>query len=242
MGVKSHIPNTITLLNLVFGCIAISMIVQGNVEQGAKFIIISLVMDFLDGLSARTLKAYSDTGKQLDSLADMVSFGVAPAMILHILVVQDLWLRGDTGTMMAQVLPYLPFILPVCSAMRLARFNIDDEQTSYFKGLPTPASAIVVISLPFIRTSSENFLAGPAGDSWFLIMLSVILSFLMVSDIKFFSLKFRSTSWPANRPQYILILSSAVMFLILGVTAVPLIVVLYLLLSLIFKVNPSTPE
>jgi CDP-diacylglycerol--serine O-phosphatidyltransferase len=238
MEVKSHIPNTITLLNLVFGCIAISLIVQGNVEQGAKFIIISLVMDFLDGFSARTLNAYSDTGKQLDSLADMVSFGVAPAMILHILIVQDMWLTGEAGSILSRFVPYLPFILPVFSAIRLARFNIDEEQATYFKGLPTPASAIVVISLPYIRSSHDSLLSGVAGDSWFLIMTSVILSFLMVSGIRFFSLKFRNASWQNNRPQYILIIVSAALFFALGAGAIPLIVVLYLLLSLIFKSQP----
>jgi CDP-diacylglycerol--serine O-phosphatidyltransferase len=162
-------------------------------------------------------------------------------MILHILIVQDMWLRNETGAA-ARFLPYLPFILPVFSAIRLARFNIDTEQTTFFKGLPTPASAIVVISLPFIRTSHDSILAAPAGDTWFLILVSFALSYLMVSGIKFFSLKFRSTSWKDNRPQYLLILFSVAMFMVLGISSVPLIIVLYLLLSLVFKSEPPTPE
>jgi len=235
MGSIKQIPNLITSFNLLLGCIAISMIIQGNLTGGASLIGLSLIMDFLDGFSARALDAYSPLGKQLDSLADLVSFGVAPAMILHIMILQSFPLIELVGTKLFFIGSYLPFILVISSALRLAKFNIDESQTSSFKGLPTPASAIVVISLPFIASGTNELAVSWLMNSYVLVSISIALALLLNSNFRLFALKFKSYDWKNNKLQYLLIIGSIILFIIFNVNAVPIIILLYLILSLVFK-------
>lgn len=235
MGAKRHIPNLITTLNLLFGCIAIAMVNQGNLTSASAMIGLSLVLDFLDGYSARALNAHSLIGKQLDSLSDLISFGVAPSMILHYMILQSYPLLGLVGSPLFMLISYIPFLIAIFSALRLARFNIDDEQLDSFKGLPTPAAAIFIIALPLIMQNDSLNISSLFFNTYVLIGISVILPALLISNIKLFAIKFKSFNWASNQPQYLLIAGSVIMFSIFNITAVPFIIVLYLILSLLFK-------
>lgn len=215
MNIIRHIPNTITCMNLLCGCIAISLSMQGHPETAAYFIFVAALFDFLDGMSARLLQAYSELGKQLDSLADVVSFGVAPGTIVYSMLVSNL---GDNN------LAYVAFLIPVFSALRLAKFNIDTNQKEDFIGLPTPAMGIFVASLP---------LAYEQVRSPYLFALIILLSGMMVSPLPLFSLKFKSLQWSANLYRYILLILAAVLFSLFNFAAIPAIVFLYVLLSVI---------
>ena len=239
MGSTKQIPNLLTSFNLLLGCIAISMIIQGNLTGGASLLGLSLAMDFLDGFSARALDAYSPVGKQLDSLADLVSFGVAPAMILHMMILQSFPLIELVGTKLFFVGSYLPFVLVISSAIRLARFNIDESQTNSFRGLPTPASAIVIISLPFIASGPNELAVSLLMNSYFIVALSIILAILLNANFRLFALKFKSYDWKSNKMQYLLIIGSVVLFLLFNVISIPIIILLYLILSLVFKAQIS---
>jgi CDP-diacylglycerol---serine O-phosphatidyltransferase len=235
MGSKRHIPNLVTTLNLLFGCIAIALAGRGNLTGASAMIGASLVMDFLDGFSARALNAYSDIGKQLDSLSDMVSFGLAPAMILHYMMLQSFPLVDMIGTPFFMITSYIPFFITIFSALRLAKFNIDDDQVDTFKGLPTPASAIFIISLPLIMSTDSLFMASYLLNSYVLAGISILISALLVSNIRLFALKFKTFDFKANQPQYILVGGSVILLAILNVTAIPFIIVLYLILSFLFR-------
>jgi CDP-diacylglycerol--serine O-phosphatidyltransferase len=187
-----------------------------------------MLFDFLDGLSARLLKAYSAVGRELDSLADAVSFGVAPAMIIYQLLDQSV--SGN----LPSVLKYTPVIMPVCAALRLAVFNLDETQTSSFRGLPTPANAIAVISVVIAASYQEGTLVRSlAGSPVALIIYTLVLSLLMVTRIPLLSLKFRNLKFRGNEGRIILVCLILVMFLIFGLAAAPLIIPAYILVSLL---------
>ena len=227
-----HIPNTLTLLNLLAGCMAIVSISNGNLSYASWWLILALVFDLLDGAVARFLNATSPLGKQLDSLSDIVSFGAAPGFMMYTLL--D---RFTDNT----YLPYTAFLLPVFAAIRLARFNIDPSQEKEFRGLPVPAAALMVLSIPMALNCKlggipwlNDFYSSPIG----LIFIVVILSVLMVSPMKLFSLKISSIYWKHNRARYILIAFTIVLFLMYRFASVIFILVAYFLLSL-FNLNEA---
>jgi Phosphatidylserine synthase len=221
MNITKHIPNILTCLNIVSGCIAV---VAGSVEMAACWIIIGAVFDFADGFAARMLKAYSPIGKDLDSLADMVTFGVAPGMIVFRLL---------SSSSCCEYLPYVAFIIPVFSALRLAKFNIDDRQTTSFIGLPVPAHALFWASLScaLMPVASSYGLAIVIG----VIVLSIITSLLLVSEVPMFSLKIKSFAWRGNELRYLLVISAVLFIIFFGFLGLAGTILLYILLSVFNK-------
>lgn len=222
-----NIPNFITSLNLAAGFTAVIFASNGELTTASWLILAAMAFDFLDGFSARLLKAYSETGKELDSLADVVSFGVAPAFIIYKLLVP---LLNDS----AVILSFTTLIMPVCAALRLAKFNTDTTQATSFKGLPTPANAIAVISLVIAAQYStlpvvNSFTQSPAA----LIIYTVVLSILMVTRIPLLSLKFKNLRFKGNEGRYILIGLVLISFLIFRFAAAPVIIPVYIIVSLI---------
>ena len=238
-GMK-HIPNLITTLNLAAGFIAIMFALEGNLVISSWLILAAMIFDFLDGTSARLLKAYSDIGKELDSLADVISFGVAPALIIYRLLSSNtgVTITGSNDFLSSLIL-LSPVVMPVCAGLRLAIFNIDNTQTTTFRGLPVPANALAVISIIIAANYSDsttiNFLT---GSSWMIISVVLILSVLMVTRIPMISLKFKSLKFKGNEERYLLIVMVIVAFAVLGIGAALLIIPLYIvisLLSLVFR-------
>ena len=225
-----HIPNFITLLNLLSGCMAIVQVSNGNLGYASWFLILALVFDLLDGATARLLGAQSAIGKQLDSLADVVSFGVAPGFIMYALIL---------GVAEDNYMAYAGFLIPVFAAIRLARFNIDPGQEKEFRGLAAPAAALMILSIPLALNCKlggipwlNNFYSHPYG----LLIIALAMSALMVSPIRLFSLKISSIYWKHNRGRYILIVFAIAIFLAYRFASIPFILILYILLSL-FKLN-----
>lgn len=215
-GIK-HLPNAITCLNLFSGCCGVWLAFQGNFVGATVAIMLSAVFDFLDGMVARLVNAYSEMGKELDSLADVVSFGLVPgAMIFSMLSVGGV-----------QNYTFLAFLVPVFSALRLAKFNIDTRQTTSFIGLPTPANAIFWggIAVSF----SDWFSANPIA----LIALTAVFSYLLVSEIPMFSLKFKNLSWKDNKWQFIFLSVALLLIVFLQVDAIAPIILWYIVLSVV---------
>lgn len=246
-----NIPNLFTLLNLIFGCIAVVLILQNGIAimyntEGAQyigipervgaaslFIGLAALVDFLDGLVARLFKATSPLGKQLDSLADVVSFGVAPGMILYQFLRMS-FMRQENG-LDVSVLWFLPaFLIPCAGAYRLARFNIDDSQQYGFRGVPIPAAGLLIASIPLIYWYSGNgsvlsFLL----NKWALYGIILLVAWLMVSDLPLMALKFKDYSVKNNLPKLILLGLTVVAAIFLKWLAVPVVFVFYILVSLV---------
>lgn len=218
--IKKHIPNAITCANLFSGCIGIVYAFKGDLETAAYLVLLSGIFDFFDGFAARLLHVKSNIGKELDSLADMVSFGFLPGVVMFQLLSQS----DDT----LPYLPYLGFIITVFSALRLAKFNIDTRQTEDFIGLNTPMNTLFVVSLPFIQKDYPEVI----GSTILLLVLVALLSWLLVSEIRIFSLKFSSSGWQQNKIKYIFLIASALLIPFLKFAAVPFILVLYIGLSI----------
>lgn len=236
--IKNHIPNFITVLNLVSGCISVVFTFQGNLMLASWFIGLAAIFDFMDGMAARLLHAKSAIGVQLDSLADMVSFGVAPGVIVFQLMTLS-YNIPFAYFMEINPLAFLAFLIPVFSALRLAKFNIDERQTEAFIGLPTPADALFFASLPLVMYQGhENDLENVnriVQSFWFLMPATVIFSGLMVSEIPLMSLKFKNFSFTDNKARFLLISIALILLLLLGYIALPLIVVVYIAISMFFK-------
>lgn len=233
--IKAQIPNLLTAGNLVGGIMAIIFSLTGRLEWAPYCIFVSAILDFLDGFVARLLKVQSELGKQLDSLADMVTFGVAPGIIVfHLLAIAGSYKVWE-------YLPFAAFIIPVMSMFRLAKFNLDTRQTDSFIGLPTPANTLFFASLPLILSSysgaTENqfqsFIVDVILNPVFLISSTLIMSFMLVAELPLFALKFKSFGWKGNEIRYIFLTLSATMLATLHWLGLPLIIILYLLLSLI---------
>ena len=231
MNIRKHIPNSITCLSLISGCTASVMALHGDLLLALTWIIIAAVFDFCDGFAARLLKAYSPMGKELDSLSDMVSFGFAPGMIVY-------WLLSEAapglpcGSLNAYV-PYLAFVIPTFSGLRLAKFNIDERQTTSFIGLPVPAHALFWGSvgysvLPIIHHDEPLFVAVT-------VVLAFISSYLLVSEIPMFSLKVKSVAWKGNEFRYILVACAILFVAIWGLLGIAGTILLYIILSLFNK-------
>ncbi len=232
---KNHIPNIITLFNLLSGILSIYCIMNGNIELAGWFIFIAAGFDFFDGLAARLLNAKSEVGAQLDSLADVVSFGVAPGFIMFYMLNISHGQPGNTGENFS-LLPFMAFIIPAFGALRLAIFNTDTEQTNSFKGLPIPAMGALVASLPLIRTyliEDKAFFYQIITDTYFLLAVAIFGSLLMVSKFPMFALKFKGFGFKDNMTKYIFLGISLVLILTLQIIAIPFIVLLYLFMSLV---------
>jgi len=227
---KKHIPNFITSLNLLSGCFGIGFVFGGNVIMASYLIGIAAIFDLLDGMVARLLNVKSEFGKQLDSLADLISFGLLPGIILYSL----LRIAFNEAEGFQAYLPFIAFLIPLFSALRLAKFNIDDKQAESFIGLPTPANAIFIASIPLILIQqNETAISNLFGNPGFIIFLVLVLSFLLVAPIPLFSMKFKDLSWAKNYIQYIFIIISVILFIIFYFQAIPIIILLYILLSII---------
>ncbi len=212
------LPNLITSGNLLFGLAGIIFLFQQDFRQASFCILIALILDFLDGFVARLTGSFSEIGKQLDSLADMVTFGALPALMLY-------FSSGIEGYL--NIICLLPALF---SALRLAKFNIDERQSVGFYGLPTPANAMTIASFPFIFSAgAPSFLLTYQGE--FYLIYSVAISLLMISEIPMMALKFKNFTWAANKLKYTFLILSAVLLLVLQIQAVPLILLWYILVS-----------
>ncbi len=227
-----NIPNTITAGNLFCGCMAIISISKGNLVSASWFVIAAAVLDFLDGFIARLLKVHSEIGKQLDSLADIVTFGVVPGYILYTLLSQTQFCESGT-CWKAIILPYYGFLITVFSAVRLAKFNIDTRQSNSFIGVPTPANALMIAS--FCLTPITSFMYPLIHHYVFLASVCLIMSYLLVAEIPLFALKFKSFGWNGNEPRFIFLFCSVLLLVIMGPSAAIFILLLYVLMSLIFE-------
>lgn len=233
-----HIPNFITSLNLASGFIALILASNGDLTSASWLIAFAMVLDFLDGFTARLLKAYSDIGKELDSLADIVSFGVAPAVIIFKLIdncSEPIFSPfASPAGIIAVIYHLVPVFMPVCAGLRLAKFNTDPTQVVSFKGLATPANAIAVISLIFAANySHEQLLNTTTKSPLFLSLYSLILSILMVTRIPLLSLKVKNLKLRGNEGRYLLAGLIIISFVLCGPAASILIIPLYILASLI---------
>ncbi|MEM6718833.1 MAG: CDP-alcohol phosphatidyltransferase family protein [Bacteroidota bacterium] len=248
MNIKKHIPNFITLLNLFCGCLAVIFAVKNQLEIAAFFVFLGIFFDFFDGLAARLLEVQSELGLQLDSLADMITSGVVPGIVMYQLFnralnihekVNDGHSWSDTWHWFeneVHILPLFGLVITLASAYRLAKFNIDENQTSSFIGLPTPANTLLIISFPLILAYQGN----PTIDSiilnkWFLIAMTVVSSYILNAKIPLFALKFKDLSFKNNMVKYIFILLCLLLLIFLQFVAIPIIIILYVLISLIEK-------
>ncbi len=226
--ITKHIPNTLTSCNLISGCIATVFALNANYGMALAFIIIGAVFDFFDGMSARLLGVSSPIGKELDSLADDVTFGVAPSsMIFTLLLTID---KPDALAPVAQYVPYLAFIMAAFSALRLAKFNLDERQTTSFIGLPTPANALFWGAL---IVGSEEWLTSTPDIIYLLLIMIFVSSWLLVAEIPMFALKFKHWGWHDNRTKYVFIVSCLPILLIFGISGISLIIAWYIILSII---------
>jgi len=239
---KKHIPNSITLLNLFSGCIAVVMALQGHLVVSAWLIGLAALFDFLDGMAARLLKVKSPIGKELDSLADVVSFGLVPGAILYMLIGNNIK-EYFSDEMVLVVAPFAGFIITFFSALRLAKFNTDQRQEDAFYGLPTPANAMLIGSFPLILQQQDTLAGLHTGfihvalvNPFVLILMVVLLSWLLVADIRLLSLKFKSTSWHENQARYLLIILAFLWLLLFQFAGIPMIIFSYLVISVMMKV------
>lgn len=229
---KSYIPNFITLLNLFSGCIAVIFALDGHMKLTALFVFLGIFFDFFDGLLARKLNVQSALGVQLDSLADMVTSGLVPGLVLfHLLELapQPSWKNAD-------LLPYFGLLVTLASAYRLAKFNISTNQSDAFIGLPTPANALLIISLPLIlEYQNSDAINTTILNPWFLIVLTLVSCYLLNAPIKLIALKFKTWSFKDNIPRYILIILSLVLLAVFQFAGIPLIILAYIFLSIVSK-------
>jgi CDP-diacylglycerol--serine O-phosphatidyltransferase len=219
------LPNLITLAGLFCGCLGVVWALDFQIQWAVYMIWTCAILDLLDGLIARGLGVSSVLGKQLDSLSDLISFGLLPATIIYSLssgYLNDPW-------------PYASFVLPLFSALRLARFNLDPEQNIDFKGLPTPANALLISSFPaLIDQINENLRLELENPVIWLLIIG-ILSYLLVSKIRLFGFKFQNLNWADNKYRYLFIAMSLITWLVMGILAIPVIMLLYLLMSAMWQ-------
>lgn len=225
----------LTLLNLLCGCLAIISTFHKSFELTAILLMMAAVFDFFDGFAARLLGVHSELGKQLDSLADMVTFGVVPGFVMYQLIIYDIESRPAFTGPYESIwnLKYFGLLIPLFSAYRLAKFNIDTRQSDQFIGLPTPANALLISFLPLLMIPEGNAIAEILLKPYVLITLCAIQSYLMVAELPMIALKFKSFGWKGNEWRYLLLLLSAVVVLLIKQKAVPFIIILYVVLSLI---------
>jgi CDP-diacylglycerol--serine O-phosphatidyltransferase len=226
------IPNIITSLNALFGCLSVAFAATGRLDIAFVCIIIAAVCDFFDGFAARLLRSYSAIGKELDSLADVISFGLAPAFMLFVAIngmssTLSCSLQSDCG--LACIICALPFLLTVFSALRLAKFNVDERQTTSFIGLPTPANALFFSTLALLYDTQQLPIT---LNIWWILALVVVFSYLLISEIPMFSLKIKSFSIKKHKIQIIFLVIAIILLTLYQIKAIPLIILWYIVLSI----------
>lgn len=229
-SITRHIPNLTTCCNLFAGCIATVMAFRGNYEAATLFIILGAIFDFFDGMLARLFHVSGPLGKELDSLADDITFGLAPSAIVFSLFQEVNY--PDFLMPVAGYFPYTAFIIAVFSALRLAKFNIDPRQSSSFIGLPTPANALFWGSLV---VGGHDFLTSSTFNALYLFLLVILMSWLLVAEVPMFSLKFKNLSWKSNKVSYIFLLVCIPLLVCLRISGFAAIIAWYILLSLLTK-------
>ena len=232
---KKYVPNLITLSNLLCGTVAIVFAVRGAIDWAALFVAIGIFLDFFDGFFARLLHVKSEMGLQLDSLADMVTSGVVPGIVMFQLLSNSTYVLQTEGTF-AMLLPYVGFFITLASAYRLANFNIDTRQTSGFIGLPTPANTMFILSLPLIlQYQPTELFDSLLHNMWVLLGITLLSAYLLNAEIALFALKFSDYSFKNNALKYIFLALCVILLLSLKIIAIPLIILLYIILSLLPK-------
>lgn len=244
--IKKQIPNIFTLLNLLSGTIAVLMAASDKLVEAAFFVFLGIFFDFFDGFFARKFNVQGEFGKQLDSLADLVTSGVAPGIVMFQLILfatkQQYFMQlscevgswQDYSETYFYFLPFIGLIIPLAAAYRLANFNIDERQSDSFIGLPTPALSLFILSLPLILNYSDNqFFIDLIHNKYILIVITIIGCYLLNAEIPLFSLKFKNYSWSKNTVKYIFLISSIVLLILLQTVAIPLIIIFYVLISVV---------
>lgn len=248
---KKHIPNLITLLNLFCGCIAVLYAVEGNMMLTAVFVILGIVFDFFDGFAARILKVQSELGLQLDSLADMVTSGVVPGIVMYKMLqisfglislphmgndyLPSSWVMYPDGV---NYWVYLGLLVTLASCYRLAKFNIDTRQTDSFIGVPTPANTLLVLSLPLIvMTNDIEWINNLILNKWFLIGFTLLSCYLLNAEIPLFALKLKTFGFKENAVKYLFVLTSLLLIVFLHFLAIPIIIALYIFISVVMNMT-----
>lgn len=226
---KKHIPNIITSVNVFFGSLAVIAALQDNLTMVLWCIGISLVADFFDGFAARLLGVSGPMGKELDSLADMVSFGFLPGVLAYkMLLAQNM---SNSGFF---TWAFFGFLITVFSAVRLAKFNLDTRQTENFIGLATPANTMFFIGLAILQEHAESYRELMSSQPWLLFALILIFSILLVSELPMFSLKLKNFSWASNKYRYLLIIGAIILFAVNKVFFMAGVILWYIVLSLVY--------
>lgn len=220
MKLIRHLPNTLTCLNLLCGCFGIVVALQGAATEVAWFVLAACVFDFLDGFTARALNVSSPIGKELDSLADMVTFGVLPSLVMFRMIDT---LSADS------YLPYAGFSLAVFSALRLAQFNVDETQRDSFVGLPTPANALFITSLVYLPSPFDIVIS----QDIFLVAITMVFSFLLVAPVELFALKFKGYGWAENKLKFTFIAFAGLLLMVWQLAAMPFVILSYVAISLL---------
>ena len=229
MQIKKHIPNIITLLNLFCGCIAIVFVAELNFEMAFFFVCLGIFLDFFDGFFARLFKVSSPLGLQLDSLADMVTSGVVPGYVMY-----SLLKMSQNPTSPDLFIPYLGFIIALGSCYRLANFNIDTRQTDSFIGLPTPANALFILSLPLVLRHSDSLVVFDIlTNQWILLVITLFSAYILNAEIPLFSLKIKDFTFKKNALQIVFLSLSVLLLFFFQYLAIPLVIITYVLLSVI---------
>ena len=236
MNLKKQLPNFLTLLNLLAGTIATYLAANGKLVDAALFVFLGIIFDYFDGFLARILNVQGELGKQLDSLADVVTSGVVPGIVMFQLLNESLYQNMDFKSITwggeINYLPYLGFLITLAAAYRLAKFNIDERQSNSFIGLPTPAASLFIVSLPLILMYNQTpFIINLIHTNWILLLIIIGLSYLMNAEIPLFALKFKDFSFKKNSVKYLFILISILAVVVLQFVAIPLIISVYVLLS-----------
>ena len=241
-----QIPNIITSLNLICGCVAIMFAVSGDLVSASFFAFAGIFLDFFDGLAARALNAQSQVGLQLDSLADVVTSGVLPGIVMVQLLSEALtgtslditaiFSSTSNSTSIESYLPFIGLLIAVASGYRLAKFNVDTRQTTSFIGLPVPANTFLILSLPLIlRFQASQQITDSILAPWFLIVITLLSCVLLNADVSLFGLKFKTWNFKDNAVRYLFLIASAFLLVMLKFIAIPVIIVLYILVSLFWN-------
>ncbi|MFD1064161.1 CDP-alcohol phosphatidyltransferase family protein [Winogradskyella litorisediminis] len=242
---KRHIPNLVTGLNLLSGCIAILFAVNGQYVGAALFVFLGIFFDFFDGLLARKLNVQSELGVQLDSLADMVTSGVVPGLVMYGLINDALgggnfyeatstWSESMAWIEVKfNLFPLFGFLITLASGYRLAKFNLDDDQQTYFKGLPTPANTLLILSLPLIvEFQFSAIVASIFENVWVLLAITVLSCYLLNAKFKLFALKFKTWAFKPNATRYLFLVATIILLIVFKFIAVPIVILSYILISL----------
>jgi CDP-diacylglycerol--serine O-phosphatidyltransferase len=229
MQIKKHIPNFITLLNLFCGCIAVVFVSKLDFEMAFFFVSLGIFLDFFDGFFARLFKVSGELGLQLDSLADMVTSGVVPGFVMFWLLKQ-----AQNPADASQIIPYLGFIITLGSCYRLANFNIDTRQTDSFIGLPTPANALFILSLPLVIEFSDSMVVFDIlTNQWFLFAITIFSAYILNAEIPLFSLKIKDFTFKKNALQIVFLSLCVLLLVFFQYLSIPLIIIIYVLLSVV---------